>query len=76
MNNTGHVTVEKTAKRYKLRLLLSVLGLIVGIFWLIGAISNADVTNQEPNLATPSAIIVLSLLLWIITKIQIWWNHG
>lgn len=76
MKSDGHITIERTAKKYKLAKLLSVLGIIVGIFWIMGAHANSDVTGVEPNLAKPIALIAISGIVYIVTKFLIWWNHG
>ena len=76
MKSGGHITIERTAKKYKLAKLLSVLGIIVGIFWIMGAHANSDVTGVEPNLAKPIALIAISGIVYIVTKFLIWWNHG
>ena len=76
MKSDGHITIERTAKKYKLAKLLSVLGIIVGIFWIMGAHANSDVTGVAPNLAKPIALIVISGIVYIVTKFLIWWNHG
>lgn len=76
MKSDGHITIERTAKKYKLAKLLSALGIIVGIFWIMGAHANSDVTGVAPNLAKPIALIVISGIVYIVTKFLIWWNHG
>lgn len=71
------ITIEKTSKRYKGRLVLAALGIIVGISWFCFAVTQTDpTTGQEIDTNKPLAVIVVSLIFWLITKIQIWWNHG
>ena len=76
MKSNGHVTIEQTSKKYKFRLLLAVLGMIISVIWGMFAFAGADINGGEPNLTTPVVIFAVSILLWIITKITIWWNHG
>jgi len=76
MKSDGHVTIERTAKKYKLLILLSILGILAGIVWIVGAFANLDATGAEPNLAKPLALIAVSALVYIATKFIIWWNHG
>lgn len=70
------VTIEKTAKRYKLRLVLAVLMLIVGVIWAACVHANAEVVNQAPNYTPPGILIASAVGLWLITKVAIWWHHG
>lgn len=73
----GTVTIEKTSKKYKFRLLIAALGIIVGVFWMVFAISNNDPqSGVQFDTNKPLAVLITSVLLWIVTKIQIWWNHG
>ena len=76
MKSDGHVTIEKTAKKYKLVILLSALCAVVSIFWIICACVHSDVTNSEPSLGLPILLLLVSGLVYIVTKIAIWWNHG
>ena len=61
---TGHVTVEKTSKDLKAGMLLGCFGIILGIFIMFA------------SPAAGIAFTALSLVVVIIIKIMIWWNHG
>ena len=76
MKSDGHITIETTSKKYKGRMLLAVLGMIVAVIWGMCSKASADIGNQEPDYTVPAAIFIGSIVLWIVTKIQIWWNHG
>ena len=76
MKSDGHVTIEQTSKKYKSRLLLSVLGIVVSVIWGMFSVAAADMSNKEPDFTWPAVIFGISILNWIITKILIWWNHG
>ena len=66
------VTVEKTAKRFKLAKLLSALMMIVGI---ILAIVNND-TPDSSGFIIGVILIPLGLVWRILTGIRIWWHHS
>lgn len=76
MKSDGHVSVERTAKRYKLLLLLSGLGMIVGVFWILGAVAYHHAMGVAPDYIKPVAVLAISGFVRIITKFLIWWNHG
>ena len=76
MKTDGHVTIEKTAKKYKLALLVSGLCFFFGIFWLIFAVAAAQADNTTPHIVMPWLFIIMSVIAYIVTKLVIWWNHG
>ena len=61
MKTEGHVTTEKTAKKYKLRILLANLGVIIGILWAFGASASADARGATADYTMPGILIALSV---------------
>lgn len=77
MSKETTVTIERTSKRFKLRLLIYGLGFFVGLFWFIYAMTNRHpVTNEQIAIWKPVTLLVVSGILYLITKVRIWWNHG
>lgn len=72
MKSDAHVTTEKTAKKFKVWILISTLGIIGSIGWFIAALSSEDPAST----AGAVLLFVVSLVVRIITKVLIWWNHG
>ena len=76
MNATNTiVTIQKTSKKYKFRLVIAWLMMIVSVIWYMGAKSNANLTGEPANLTKPGLLFGGGILLWLLTKIAIWWNH-
>lgn len=69
-------TIEKTSKKYKLRLLLAALMMIAAVPWYIVVKNNANVTGVPANFTGPGVLFGVGILIWIQAKIAIWWNHG
>ena len=59
-----HVTVEQTSKDLKAGCLIAGLGLIIGLF----------VMFSEPQVGL--VIVGISVLVGVLMRILIWWNHG
>ena len=76
MKSDGHITIEKTAKRFKGQLVLCWLGFIVGVCWIIGAYMNADIQGRAPEIKAPSILLICSAVWYLVTRVRIWWNHG
>ena len=61
---TGHVTIEKTAKKFKLQSLSSSCCVILG--FILAA-------NESPV----GALLLVGGVCWYVTnRVRIWWNHG
>lgn len=76
MKIEGHVTTEKTAKRFKFQLVLCWLAVIVSVIWFMCAKSNAEVQGRAAEYVGPSVLLVAAVVWYVITRIRIWWNHG
>ena len=76
MKSDGHITIEKTAKRYKLVILLSALCAVVSVLWIVCACANSEITNAEPSVGFPIFLLLVSGVVYMATKAVIWWNHG
>ena len=65
-------TVELTAKRYKARQAIGLTFLFLGAgIFVVAAISNQEILRNVGAL-----LFVGGITLWIIGRIQAWWNHG
>jgi hypothetical protein len=66
------VTIQKTSKRLKLNVILSALVTIAG-----AVLSLVGMARHIPALVVIGVLAIVFGLIWeIITKFQIWWNHG
>lgn len=70
------VQVEKTAKKFKLMLVLCRLAYVVAVIWGMCAYAGAQVNGGEPSFVGPVVLFVVALLVSLVTKFLIWWNHG
>lgn len=70
------VQIEKTSKKFKLVLVLCRLSYLVAVIWGMCAVAGSNVNGGEPNLAAPVGLFVCALIVALITKFLIWWNHG
>lgn len=63
------VTIQKTRKRYKLAMLLGIIGILVGVGMHWG--------NQEraPDDYTGLTIFILAIILFLYGRIGKWWNN-
>ena len=75
----GH-TVERTGKTWKFLILVSVIGIVVGLVIWIG--TPAPGTHGSPTPEEAEAmrrgplVFGLSVVVFILAKIGAWWNHG
>ena len=61
-------TVQETSKKFKLQTMLSVLCIIIGAVWLMGA-----PTPEEKT--TPGILIFVGLVWYLVNRFRIWWHH-
>lgn len=61
---TGHVTIEKTAKKFKLQGLLSSCCVVLGFILT---------ANESP---VGVLLLVGGIGWYVINRVRIWWNHG
>lgn len=75
-----HITTERTSKKLKLWILLSVIGTTVGVLWLMIAfmMRQADMPgiSEHISLVKPMILLAASLVIRGATKFLIWWHHG
>jgi len=71
MKSIGHVTIEKTAKKFKLQGLLSGLLIFLGLAaTLLGG------AKDVPVVMAIGLLWMFGGLGWnIVNRIRIWWNH-
>jgi len=65
-------TLQKTRKSLKLQLLLSkiiLIGGIIALFYVYG------ITNDSVKIEIYTYVVIASFILYLVTKIRIWWNH-
>jgi len=66
------ITIEHTKKKYKLIQLFGFLSLIVGLVWYFA--------NRELNPELASGLFwgcaLLAIILFIVARIGIWWDHA
>lgn len=62
-------TIELTGKRYKGQLLLSGILFWVSVVWIMGGIMT------QGDISTPTWLLWISLIWWVVTKFLIWWHH-
>lgn len=67
---TSVQTIEKTSKKYKLYLVLSIIGILFSGFGCVIKISSKDADTGY----WPLSLFVF-LIWFLITKALIWWNH-
>jgi len=65
-------TTQSTSKKFKGQQVIAVLMLLVGIFWLFGALSQEPVAPA----GLPMTITLVGLVWFIIIRIRTWWHHG
>lgn len=70
------ITIEKTAKRFKLMLILAVLMMLGSVIWMACIRSNAQLTNESPDYAPACVLLASGVVMWLIAKVAIWWHHG
>ena len=77
---SGHVTIERTAKRFKKNNLIAFGFAVVAV--LCGSIARAIAENDSESksimlFAFPAIISMgIAILMFIKTTIQVWWHHG
>lgn len=64
MKSTNYVTIQRTAKRYKVMKLFAVI--LFGLS-ILGSVNSAP---------SAPAMFLISIALGIIAKIGIWWDHA
>jgi DNA-binding CsgD family transcriptional regulator len=67
------ITVQKTSKRLKSHLLMSVGLFVVGLIWVSG--SSASATTDATPSAVPGLLMTGAVLWFIVTRFRIWWEH-
>lgn len=75
-SDMSKVQIEKTAKKFKLMLVLCRLAYLVAVIWGMCAVAGANVNGGEPSFAGPVALFAVALVVALVTKFLIWWNHG
>lgn len=68
--------IEKTAKKFKLILVLCRLAYVVAVIWGMCVFAGAEINGTEPSFAGPVVLFLAALATAIVTKFLIWWNHG
>ena len=73
---TGHITTEKTGKRFKATKLKTWALFLVSLALMIGSIGAGD--TSEPNIVGGIASFgFLASIIWgLYNRCQIWWHHG
>lgn len=74
---SGHVTIEKTKKRYKLQQVLAFLLFCTGVaLFVAGAEPNAK-AGQVSGVSMAGLYAGLAAFVWYaIVRAFAWWNHG
>jgi len=65
----GQVTIEKTAKKWKL---LQLIGAIMIVFGLLGSCSYANTDTSSNSLI----FALIGFVIYICARIYAWWYHG
>ncbi len=69
-------TIEQTAKKYKLQIVLSSLVIVLGLALLI-VTAASNLGNFGFYVTALSVVIMLSGIIWLaIVKFLTWWHHG
>ena len=70
------VQTELTSKKFKLMIILCRLAYIVAFFWAAGIRGAAELNGGEPNYTKPIILFVAAVLVALVNRFLIWWNHG
>ena len=70
------ITIQKTAKRYKLAKALGGLLLIVTPFYAYAIHANAEIVKGEPSYTGPVITAAVGIILYLYGRIGAWWNNG
>jgi len=70
MQAVAHVTIEKTAKKFKLQSLLS--GLLIIVSFILIANGGKSQTYAGVGVLT----FLVGATWYIVNRIRIWWNHS
>ncbi len=69
------VTIQKTGKRLKGRLVISFLLVLVGAI-MAGVSWPSDSEPSVPTFAIGILLVVIGALGYLLTRIAIWWHHA
>ena len=69
------ITIERTAKRFKLMSLLASLVLIVTPFWAYVLKCQAEIVGGEANFWPPAITFGVALVAKLVIRFLIWWYH-
>jgi hypothetical protein len=72
-NQVTPVTIERTAKKWKLLWLIGIVYILVGLIVMrIGYSGQPDM----PVIVVGGVIVAVGLVLYVYAKIAAWWYHG
>ena len=67
-------TTQLTSKKFKGQQVISVLMIIIGGVWLFTVLSQDPV--PESGIGTPTLILTVGLIWFVVVRIRSWWHHG
>jgi hypothetical protein len=65
-------TIERTGKRLKLHMVLSVLVMVCGVGVVVGSLITGHA--RAAFLTTP--VVVCGVVWYFVTRVRTWWSHG
>jgi len=64
-------TIELTSKKYKKKYLYSSLLIVIGLMMTIGGFGRGSTAAGVIG----SFLMLIGIILFIVTKVQVWWHH-
>lgn len=66
-------TVERTSREWKMHILLASLTVIVGVVWLIAAMTGY--CSQE-QIGWSMLLLIPGVIWYVLARVGAWWHHG
>lgn len=68
----GHVTIEKTGKKYKMQMALGCSMIALGLLFFMFTVVSAS----KATAIACGVFLLFGLILFAIGRVGSWWNHG